>query len=190
MYRDGNDYDKMAQLAIDVYLDYDIHNFPIDENDLCKKLGVALVPYSELDSETREKAENYTKDAFYITPTLTSPPTIAYNDNTAISKGRLRFSIFHELKHFLNNDISENKYDEEMAEYFSKYLMCPIPYLICENIEDTATIISTFKVSSTVANNILCNIINRKNKYGNKIFDYEKPLIDFLCDDGLGGDVN
>ncbi len=27
-------------------------------------------------------------------------PSIAYNDRPDISKGRLRFSVFHELKHF------------------------------------------------------------------------------------------
>ena len=51
MYRKGKDYDKMAQLAIQLYLDYDLRGFPLDEKDLCKKLSISLVPYSEFPTE-------------------------------------------------------------------------------------------------------------------------------------------
>ena len=31
MYWNGNDYDKMAQLVIDIYVDYNIRSFPVDK---------------------------------------------------------------------------------------------------------------------------------------------------------------
>ena len=38
MYRNSNDYDKMAQLVIDIFIDYNILDFPVDEKDICRKL--------------------------------------------------------------------------------------------------------------------------------------------------------
>lgn len=39
MYRNGSDYDRTAQLVIDIYIDYNITSFPVDEKELCRKLG-------------------------------------------------------------------------------------------------------------------------------------------------------
>ena len=47
MRRSGEQYDKMAKLAIGIYIDYGIQTFPINVHEVCKKLGIALVPYSE-----------------------------------------------------------------------------------------------------------------------------------------------
>ena len=46
MYWNGNDYDKMAQLVIDIYIDYNITAFPVDEKEICRKMGLKLLPYS------------------------------------------------------------------------------------------------------------------------------------------------
>lgn len=64
-----------------------------------------------------------------------------------------------------------------MANYFARYFMCPIPVLIWKNVDDLATIMSDYKLSYEAASNVLRNINNRRRAYGNKIFDYEKPLI-------------
>ena len=61
MYRSGSAYNELDKLAIDVYLDYNIKSFPIDARDVCNRLGIMLVPYSELGDE-RElffKRSNY-----------------------------------------------------------------------------------------------------------------------------------
>ena len=46
MYWNGNDYDKMAKLVIDIYVDYNIRSFPVDEKEIFRKLGLKLIPYS------------------------------------------------------------------------------------------------------------------------------------------------
>ena len=51
MYWSGNDYDKMAMLVVDIYVDYNIRSFPVDEKDICRKLGLKLIPYSEYPEE-------------------------------------------------------------------------------------------------------------------------------------------
>lgn len=53
MYRDDKTYDEIKQVIIDIYQDYDIRNFPIDEKEICRKMGVALVPYSELGASAQ-----------------------------------------------------------------------------------------------------------------------------------------
>ena len=54
MYRDGSIYDELDKLAISIYIDYGIRDFPIDVQELCKKLGVLLIPYSEFEEMDKE----------------------------------------------------------------------------------------------------------------------------------------
>lgn len=54
MYRNGNDYERMARLVIDIYIDYNITSFPVDEKELCRKLGLKLVPYSAYPEKTQK----------------------------------------------------------------------------------------------------------------------------------------
>jgi len=46
MYRKGCEYDEMAKIVIDIYLDYDIKTFPIDVRQVCQSMQIALIPYS------------------------------------------------------------------------------------------------------------------------------------------------
>ena len=179
MYWSGNDYDKMAQLVIDIYIDYNIISFPVDEKNICRKLGLKVVPYSEYNEQDRLILMKRSLDGFYKPPTISTPPTIFYND-TISSYGRQRYSIFHEVKHFANNDKFDDIYSDNMADYFSRYFMCPIPYLIYWGINDEMTLISDHLVSQEAARNTIKNVRNRRAKYGDKIFDYEQPLIDLL----------
>lgn len=180
MYRNNKDYEKMARLAIDIYVDYGIKTFPVDEKAICKMLGLKLVPYSAYPSDKLYLLKKKSEDAFFCPATSDIPPTIFYNDKVE-SYGRQRFSIYHEVKHYVNNDSDDSKYNDDMANYFSKYFMCSIPYLIYTGVNDKLTIISDHLMSDEAAGNTLINVRNRRSVYGNKIFDYEQPLIDLLC---------
>lgn len=76
MYWDSSDYEAMSKKVIDIYLDYEIRTFPVDEIEICKKLGVKLLPYSEFPDFVKAVSE----DAFYVSPTTKNPPIIFYND--------------------------------------------------------------------------------------------------------------
>ena len=187
MYWHSSDYDRMAQLVIDVYIDYNLTTFPIGVMELCPKLGVLLIPYSAYDdTEDCISFSNLTNDAFYIPASKQNGPIIVYNDRI-VSKGRIRFSVSHELKHYVNDDKEDNPYDENMADYFARYLLCPIPVLIYRGVNDVATIISDYNVSADVANHVLRNLQNRRRVHGNKIFDFEKPLIELIKSAEGGG---
>ena len=175
MYWDSSDYEKMAKIVIDVYLDYGIKSFPINEKDIIRKLGVKLLPYSDFPEIVKKVSD----DAFYVPPTTDNPPIIFYND-LEHNEGKRRYNVFHELKHFVCGDTVETIYDENMADFFARYFMCPIPVLIFRNVHDIATIMSDYNVGSTVAGNVLSNLKNRRKWYGNKIFEHEQPLVNLV----------
>ena len=180
MYWSGNDYDKTAQLVIGIFVDYNIRRFPVDEKAICRNLGLKLIPYSEYSEEQQVLLRKRSPDAFFAPATKKTPPTIFYNDKVE-SYGRLRYNIFHEVKHFVNGDKDDGEYNDNMADYFARYFMCPIPYLIEYGIDDELTIMSDHLVSLQAAQNTLKNVRNRRAAYGDKIFDYEKPLVELFA---------
>jgi hypothetical protein len=76
MYWGSNDYDEIAKLVIDIYLDYGINKFPIDEKLICEKLGVKLIPYSAYNEEEMLLLMEKSEDGFYTPATAKTPPTI------------------------------------------------------------------------------------------------------------------
>lgn len=180
MYRNSKDYKRMAMLAISLYLDYELYGFPLDVNIVCKKLGISLVPYSEFTESERHLLLRRSNYGFLAPFTNNNPPMIFYNDKLE-SIGCIRQTILHEIKHYIDEDSVDDPEDDDLADYFAKYLACPIPYLIACNISNPNEIIATFKVSSQMAKYIINNLENRKKRYGTQIFDYEKPLLKHLC---------
>ena len=107
------------------------------------------------------------------------PPTIYYNDMRE-SVGAIRFTIFHEIKHYVFNEDVSNEEEDDLADFFARYFMCPIPYVIIKNIQSKNEIISGFGLSDSAASNVVSNIRNRRLYYGKKIFDNEVPLLEHL----------
>ena len=159
MYWSGTDYDRMAQLVIDIYVDYNIRSFPVDEKEICRKLGLKLIPYSEYPEEQEALLRKRSMDAFFAPATRTTPPTVFYNDKVE-SRGRLRYNIFHEVKHFVTGDKDDGEYNDNMADYFARYFMCPIPYLIEYGIDNELTLISDHLISQEAARNTIKNVRN------------------------------
>ena len=62
MYRTGEIYDDIKKTIIDIYLDYDIVGFPIDEACVCRKMGVALIPYTSYGKEDRKLLSRKNKE--------------------------------------------------------------------------------------------------------------------------------
>lgn len=181
MYRDSFDYNAMAKIVSDIYLDYNIHSFPIDVNLVCKKMQIAIVPYSSYSPTNRDLLKKKSLSSFFVSPTASNPAMIFYNDdiNEVGSWGNMRRNILHEVKHFICEDTQDNPNDD-LADYFGKYFLAPIPYLIVKGIENRNDIMSTFGVDEDMANFIIKNIRNRKLKHNTKIFEYEKPLLKHL----------
>ena len=177
MYRNGSVYDEIDKVIFDIYQDYDIKTFPVDEVDVCNKLGVALVPYSAFSQEDRKLLKKKSELGFFVKESKEQPPTIYYNDLYG-SKGAIRLTIFHELKHYIYND--ENDDDDDLADYFARHFMGPTPYLMQKGFDSPNEIVSFCGMSMEAAINAYSNIVSRRNKYGMDLFDYEVPLIKHL----------
>ena len=185
MYRCGNSYDRMAELVGEIYIDYDINTFPIDENEVCRKMGIRLLPYSEFPSHERELLMKKSPSGFYVPPTDETPPMIFFNNNIEEvgSIGNMRRNIFHEVRHFVCEDNDEKAEDDDLADYFGKYFLAPISYLIAMKIHNVNQIMADFGVDYNMACFIEKNLRNRRKRYDNKIFEYEEPLLRHLLKD-------
>lgn len=177
MYRDGNVYEEICKEIINIYLDYGFCEFPLDEKKVCNKMGIALVPYSSYGKENQKLLRKKSRNGFFVKGTSEISPTIYYNDNRE-SEGEIRFTIFHELKHFVYNEDSDDNDKDDLADFFARYFMCPIPYLLLKGLKSLNEVISFCGVSKSAAANVTSNLENRKSRYGYQIFDYEIPLIE------------
>jgi hypothetical protein len=185
MYRSGNNYDRMAELVGEIYIDYNIHSFPIDEKEICRKMGVNLVPYGEFPPQERELLKKKSSSGFYVPPTDETPPMIFYNNDIEEvgSIGNMRRNILHEVRHYVCEDNDEKAEDDDLADYFGKYFLAPVSYLIALKISNINQIMAVFEVDYEMAGFIEKNLRNRRKRYGNKIFEYEEPLLRHLLGD-------
>ncbi len=177
MYREGFVYDEICKTVIDVYIDYDIRKFPVDEKEVCRKLGVALIPYSAFTSSDRKVLMKKSNLGFFVKATSTTSPMIFYNDVNK-TEGEIRFTIFHELKHYVFEDLDDS--EDDLADYFSRYFMCPIPYMLLKKIDSASAIMAYCNISYAAAQNAQKNLVKRRNRTGYTIWDYEKRLINHL----------
>lgn len=197
MYRSTEKYEEIVKIIIEIFLDYDIKEFPVDEKDICRKLGVALVPYSAFSVDDRELFLKKSSFSFFVKRSKETAATIYYND-LLDSPGTVRFNIFHEVKHYVFNEDSKDNEKDDLADFFSRFFMCPIPYLIMKGVDDLNGIISLCDVNEVIANNVIKNLYSRKERYGYRIFEHEIPFLKHLDIDAYevfkrshsGGDDN
>ncbi len=177
MYRDGNVYDEIDKVIIEIYKDYGFKSFPLDPFEVCEKLGVRLVAYSESPRKIRRFLVKKSKYGFFVKESKEQPPTIYYNDGLE-SKGAIRLTIFHELKHYIFND--DNDDDDDLADYFARHFMGPTAFLIQKRLNSPRKIELFCGMSMEAAKNAYSNIVSRRKKYGMDLFDFEVPLIECI----------
>ena len=98
--RSGPEYDEIAKVIIQIYIDYDIKSFPLALEKICRLLSVSLIPYSECGPEAKDLLLKKTKKGFFVRGTHENTPTIYYNDYE-VTVGEMRYTIAHEIKHYV-----------------------------------------------------------------------------------------
>lgn len=150
-----NKYNEYKGIITDLYIDYGL-KVPINIFDLCKILNIKLISYSSLENEYRQIALKKSKDAF-----CSNKPgnfVIFFNDdiNVVKSYGRIIYSIAHELKHIITQDVNDSNEEEHYANYFARYLICPICYLVAKKYPfDENIIMKEFNLSKQAAKNVI-----------------------------------
>lgn len=174
-------YNVITKEIIDIYCDYKLSSFPVDPFHVCKLLCISLVKYSAYDGEDLEVLMKKSKKGFRVPGTR----TVFYNDiiSSENTEMVIRYTLFHEIKHVVFDDEEEDDEIEDMAEFFSRYFMCPIPYLMVLRPSSYLEIISTFHMSKKAAENAYKNYVSRINKTGYGIYKKEMRLMKVLLGD-------
>jgi Zn-dependent peptidase ImmA (M78 family) len=111
--------------------------------------GFRVLSYSELkkiNPELYEICQNCTDDAF------TYKKIVAYNENN--TSERIRFSLMHELGHFIMDLPSTDKSFEDLADYFASNILVPRATIWHMRSDSVRGICRTYAVSCMAANRI------------------------------------
>ena len=144
------DYNKIVTATIEVFRKCDIHSFPIDCGDLLKHYGYRLFSYKELrdrNPELYSLSLGYSEDAFRAG----ASKIVAYNPDRP--RGRIRFSLMHELGHHVLEHAGSSDQNEKEANAFASHILAPrmaIHYSRCKNANDVARL---FDMSFEAADN-------------------------------------
>lgn len=170
------DYDKVDKLAYEFLSDYEIFEFPIDINKLCKKLGINLIPYSAFVKK-KELLLRLSDNGFSFINPVTRVGSIFINDEHP-SSGSIIFTCLHEIFHLFGDD--EFYADEKLADHFAQTAIAPPVILIKKGIINIDEIVSMFGTSWETGGYIANKIINRILADKWKALEYEKEYLEIL----------
>lgn len=179
----GIEYDKIVDLALNVLIDYNIYDFPLNIEIITEKLNIKLNPYSKLSSNEYEEFYKVAPLGFTSINQYNDKHcdyTIFYNDINYNNENN-RFTIAHEIGHVVSGDIGSTitEKEEKLYDYFAKCLLAPQCLIISNKEFDINTVVTKYKISKQVADNWLHAIISRKSSYGeNCLTNIEKQYIE------------
>lgn len=170
---------KLKKIAYEVLIDRRRFIFPLDVFELCKDMNITLVKYSSLNDESRKLCLKRSDNGFYsFTP---NNPVIFYNDMIT-TKANIRFTIAHEIKHYVCHDLEETDDVEILANHFAITLLCPKVLLVYYNITNLFQIMDYFDLSQDSARHVVDATQNRIFVHNNKIFKYENEYLAFFLE--------
>lgn len=148
-------YEYIEESILDTFEAAGINCFPINVFELCHKLKIKLLKYSEYP----EILIDYTEDAFNFFIPKKQEFIIVYND--AIESARLNFTIMHEIGHIqlghAKSKLTESEKETE-ADTFAQKALAPIGVIIRLGLKTDVQISSLFKVSLPCARVITINL--------------------------------
>lgn len=174
------EYRLLDQTALQLRLDYDFLVDDLDVFQLANKMNVSLIPYSEIEDKAKKfifDKEDRINDGFFATECRKYAPKIFYNDK--ISNKRIKFTISHELEHYVFDDNNDGEYEEAKANHFARQLLIPNCLVIMYALKgvDIYDLVSIFNVSYEVAAIAYLHARNRLHYRGYKLEDYETDFM-------------
>lgn len=118
-------YERIKEIASAILCTYS-KNVPVDIFALARLLNIALVPYSTLTKNEIAQFTNtfriLTENGFLAWASGTSfQAYIYYNDMQ--TEGRIRFTLAHEIGHFVLGHKQQSELAEREVNFFAKYLL-------------------------------------------------------------------
>ena len=178
---DAERYISAEKKALELLIDYEYIEFPLDVFEFAKKVfGAEIIKYSSLPKEKLIELNKFKEldDSFTVFEHISDGTIhykVYYNDDKPYY--RQRYSIGHEIKHIVYGE--ENPTDEEelLAEYFSKVLLAPKCMVILAEVCSPAEITEKFGIGPQPASYHFTTIQKRMEKYGKEMFEYESEFL-------------
>lgn len=162
------DKEYIKEKVVQVYKECAIYSFPVDCFAILSHYGLHTITYQEAKKNSPDlyaAISSYSKDAFRFRM------TIYYN--TLNADGRIRFSLMHELGHYILGHTKSTPDNEDSADYFASQILAPrvaINKHGCKNAEELHEI---FGLSYAAANRTLsdykCWIMDKPSKADKKL---------------------
>ncbi len=167
-------YEQIKESVVATFEKYKVNELPIDCFTLAKQMGYIVVPFSKLDDEQLRAIRFCEGEAIMFI--IDELKYIYYNDIDN-NKTRQRFSIFHEIGHFVLGHKEESELARLEANFFACYAIAPLPLVWKTNSNSIPKICKKFNVSFECATKIIYNFENWQRITKNKLNDYEERLL-------------
>ena len=160
-------------------------SYPLDVNELARRMNLKVVPYSSLGCDAYISAMQASQDGF-LCEKNNAFAYVFFNDERMSE--RQDTSILHEIGHFgMDHNTTPNKSDEEKeaeAKFFAKYAKAPMPLIHLLPIITISTIQKAFGLSYEAAGYALDNYRKWLDRFNGTYTDYEQKILS-LKRDGL-----
>lgn len=170
-------YEQIKESVVATFEKYGVNEYPIDCFRLAKLMGFKVVPFSKLDNDQLKAIRFCEGEAIMFI--VDEEKYIFYNDiNNNIT--RQRFSIFHEIGHYVLGHKAESELARLEANFFASYAIAPLPLVWKTNCDSILKVCNTFDVSVECATKIIYNLENWQRVTKHKLTLYEKRLLDLF----------
>lgn len=121
-------YEEIKQAVADVFDDYGITKTPIDAFGLASKMNIVIVKASTILIKQKGKIDDYSLLKYppaVLLVRMDNVKRIMYLDDVGSTPVRQRFSVMHEIAHYVLGHDGQNERNETEANYFATYSLCP-----------------------------------------------------------------
>lgn len=142
-------YEDIKEKTLFVYEECNIREFPIHCINILLHYGFKIFTYKQLKMKNKELYEmcvSFSGDAFCY------KRIIAYDENKPYQ--RVRFSLMHELGHYILGHKGNSKKNEAEANFFASHILAPriaIHYSNCKHQSDVSGLFGLSSLASQIA---------------------------------------
>ena len=192
-------YESIKYNVLDFIKKYQIFHYPLDCFDVCNKLNVHLIKYSDLSEKSLNyllEELNYTENVFIEHESdrqrakngflfienrgqINQKYHIAYNDYEIYS---MYFTIYHEIGHIGRNHKVHSKLADEEADWFAAYLCAPNILIEESGVDNYIDLANKFNLSKDSAKSTFSRYLSWKNHTERKGLEFYDKEIQGLCD--------
>ncbi len=148
-------YEQIKEIVADMYEDLGYTKIPVNAFELCHKLNIKLIRYSELSKDCAEWSKKFSNDGFNLFNINTIQYEIYYNN--LMPPERITFTIMHEIGHIMLEHKEHNEKDEKEANFFAKTALAPLGLVYKLRLKNSYEVAEAFGISYEFAENIVAH---------------------------------